>query len=76
MAQEHGRVVTKKQVIDLLAVLGISEDEMNAVRCIEIDPYSVRVTRTVRGESGGVLMGSDGRVAEHVESMPIIWREA
>jgi len=76
MTQGSSRAVTKRQVIDLLAILGISEDEMSTVRHVEIDPCCVRVTRTVRGESGGVLMGSDGRVAEHVETMPISWRDA
>lgn len=75
MAREAGRAITRQQVIDLLAILGIDEDEISAVRHVEIDPRSVRVTRCIRGESGGTLMGADGRIAEHVEVMPIDWRE-
>lgn len=76
MAREAGRIVTRRQAIDLLAVLGIDEDEMAAVRHVEIDPYSVRVTRMIPEGANGILMGADGRVAEHVEVMPIDWRKA
>lgn len=75
MARETGRIVSRQQAIDLLAILGISEDEMSTVARVEVDPYSVRITRHIRGDSGGILMGADGRVAEHVEEMPIDWRK-
>lgn len=67
--------VTRQQAIDLLAILGIAEDEMGSIRHVEIDPRSVRITRVVRGDSGGILMGADGHVAEHVEERPIDWRK-
>lgn len=75
MARETGRIVSRQQAIDLLAILGISEDEMSTVSRVEVDPYSVRITRYIRGDSGGILMGADGRVAEHIETMPIDWRK-
>lgn len=75
MARETGRIVSRQQAIDLLAILGISEDEMSTVARVEVDPCSVRITRYIRGDSGGILMGADGRVAEHVEEMPIDWRK-
>lgn len=75
MARETGRIVSRQQAIDLLAILGISEDEMSTVARVEVDPHSVRITRYIRGDSGGILMGADGRVAEHIETMPIDWRK-
>lgn len=67
--------VTRQQVLDLLAILGIGEDEIGSIRRVDIDPRSVRVTRVVRGRSGGTLMGADGQVAEHVEERPIDWQK-
>jgi hypothetical protein len=76
MARETGRVVTRQQMIDLLAVLDITEEEMSSIRSIDIGPASVRIVRDVRGEAGGSLLSAYGQLAEHVEERPIDWRKA
>jgi hypothetical protein len=75
MARIENRVVTRQQMIDMLAILGIDEDEMGSVRRIDIDPAAVRIVRDVRDETGGSLLGAHGRMAEYVEERPIDWRE-
>lgn len=69
MARETGRVVTRQQVVDLLAALGITEDEMDLVKSVEVDAFNARITRAVRLD-GGILAGGD-----HVEERPIDWRK-
>lgn len=59
----------------MLAILGIDEDEMGSIRQVDIDPATVRITREVRDEGGGSLMGALGRLAEYVEERPIDWRK-
>jgi hypothetical protein len=74
MARETGRAVTGAQVVAMLAAIGIPEAELPSIREITVEPHTVQVVRTVRGDSGGSLVGADGRIAEYVERIPIDWR--
>lgn len=69
MARTGNRFISRQQVVSLLAALGITEDEMDLVKSVEVDAFNVRITRSVRVE-GGILAGGD-----YVEDMPIDWRK-
>jgi hypothetical protein len=75
MARMANRVVSRQQMIDMLAILDIDEDEMGTIRQVDIGPTTVRITREVRDEAGGPLLGAHGRFAEYVEERPIDWRK-
>lgn len=70
MARETPRFVSRQQVVSVLAALGITEDEMDLVKSVEVDAFAARITRSVRVE-GSILAGGD-----YVEEMPIDWRKA